>query len=64
MTNNGLEKYIKAYMEIEQPIPEDEVIDLLYQATARFYYCHRKNIIHREIIPGKFFRIESKYIKI
>ena len=53
MANNDLEKYIKTYMEMEQPIPEDEVINLLYQATAGLYYCHRKNIIHRDIKPGK-----------
>ena len=64
MANNDLEKYIKTYMEMEQPIPEDEVINLLYQATAGLYYCHRKNIIHRDIKPGNFFMTESKDIKI
>ena len=34
---------------MEQPISENEVIDLLYQATVGLYYCHRKNIIHRDI---------------
>ena len=64
MANNDLEKYIKTYMEMEQPIPEDEVINLLYQATAGLYYCHRKNVIHRDIESGKFFMTESKDIKI
>ena len=64
MANKGLEKYIKTYMEMEQPIPKDEVIDILYQATAGLYYCHRKNIIHRDIESDNFFMTESKDIKI
>ena len=49
---------------MERIIPKDEAIDLLYQATARLYYFHRKNIMHRDIESGNFFMTESKDIKI
>ena len=41
MNNGDLNDYIKAYMEIGKPIPQEEVLELFYQCAAGLYYCHK-----------------------
>ena len=64
MSNKDLEGFIKAYMEIGKPIPVDEVLELFYQCAAGLYYCHKKNIIHRDIKPPNLFLDDKFNVKI
>ncbi len=64
MNNGDLNDYIKAYMEIGKPIPQEEVLELFYQCAAGLYYCHKNNIIHRDIKPANLFMTDNKEIKI
>ena len=44
MSNGDLKDFISVHVELGQPIPEDEIIELFYQCASGLYYCHRKNI--------------------
>ena len=64
MSNGDLKDFISVHMEMGQPIPEEEILELFYQCAAGLYYCHRKNIIHRDIKPQNLFMTETKEVKI
>ena len=64
MNNGDLSGYVKAYMEMNQPIPQDQIIELFYQCASALCYCHKNNIIHRDIKPQNLFMTETKDIKI
>ena len=62
MSNGDLKDFISVHMEMGQPIPEEEILELFYQCAAGLYYCHRKNIIHRDIKPQNLFMTETKEV--
>ena len=64
MNNGDLAGYIKAYMEMNKPIPQDQILELFYQCASALCYCHKSNIIHRDIKPQNLFMTETKDIKI
>ena len=64
MSNGDLKDYISVHVELGQPIPEDEIIELFYQCASGLCYCHRKNIVHRDIKPQNLFMTETKEVKI
>ena len=64
MNNGDLSGYVKAYMEMNQPIPENQILELFYQCISALCYIHKCNIIHRDIKPQNLFMTETKDIKI
>ena len=64
MSNGDLKGYLNAYKNINKPIPEDEIWELLYQTVVGLYYIHRNKLIHRDIKPANIFMTDEKTIKI
>ena len=64
MNNGDLSGYVKAYMEMNKPIPQDQILELFYQCASALCYCHKSGIIHRDIKPQNLFMTETKDIKI
>ena len=63
--NNGdLRRYIDAYKNMKNPVPEEELWKLLFQSMSGLAYIHKNRIIHRNIKPSNLYLTDGKTIKI
>ena len=62
--SGDLEGYIKCHMSINKPIPEEEILNFIYQIISGLCYCHKKSIINRDIKPSNIIMANNKSLKI
>jgi tRNA A-37 threonylcarbamoyl transferase component Bud32 len=55
---------LKRYVEINGPIPQDEVISIFKDVLEAFKHAHSKGIVHRDVKPSNIFRLKDGSIKV
>ena len=64
MDNKDMKNFIEVHEELNKPIKEETIWNILLQSISALTYLHNNNVIHRDIKPGNIFMNNDKIIKL
>ena len=64
MDNGDLSGFIKAHEKFNNPVKEEEALNILLQSMKALEYIHSQNVIHRDIKHANLFMNNNKTIKV
>ena len=62
--DKNLKQFINDYKNNSQLIPEDIIIEIIYQLVRGLQVIHKNNLIHRDLTPDNIFIYKNNKIKI
>ena len=62
--DKNLKQFINDYKIDSRLIPEEIIVDFIYQLVKGLQYIHKNNLIHRDLTPDNIFIDENNKIKI
>ena len=64
LDNTDMKSFLKVHKELNKPIKEETIWNILLQSISALAYLHNINVIHRDIKPGNIFMNNDKIIKL